>query len=83
MGNDEVLAARFADDAWIGFVAVDVCTNLFPQVLEHRGGSGKVQSGEIGMLEDHLAKLRPIHVDQIDDAIRQTGLPENFHDDPG
>src|SRR5690606_17699542 len=55
VGEDEVLAARFTHQAWIGAVGVDVGAHRFPHVLERRGAAGEVDARQIRMLQDQIA----------------------------
>ena len=49
--EDEVLAARLADEARVGAVAPDALADLAPDGLEDLGRAGEVQAGEIGVVE--------------------------------
>ena len=81
MGEDEVLAARLADDARVRLVLGDVLTNGLPEVAEDSGAAREVQAGEIGVVEDHIASHRTIDGHQVDDAFRQARFVQQFHDD--
>ena len=79
MGQDEVLAAGFAHDARVGFIAGDVLADALPDALEHAGGAGEVDAGKIRVLEDDAAGGGAVHVHEVDDAGRHPGFREQLH----
>ena len=81
--DDEVLATGLADNARVGLVLGNVLANGLPQVAEHAGGPGEVQSGEIGVGEDHVACGGTVDGHQIDDAFGQACGVQQLHDDVG
>src|SRR4051812_33883906 len=79
MGEDEILAAGFAHNARVCFIAMNIVADVFPDILENRSGAGEVNAGKIGMLENNLSCLRTVGIDKINNAVRHSRLAEYFH----
>ena len=58
MRDDEVLAARFADDARIAAIAADVRADRLPHAVEDARAAGEVHAGEIRRVEQRVARSR-------------------------
>ena len=56
--DDEVLAARLADDARVGAVARDALPDLAPEPLEDLGRAREVEAGEVGMADARAGDRR-------------------------
>src|SRR5207248_5866783 len=68
--DDEVLAARLADDARVAAVALDVPADRAPHVLEDAGRAGEVDAGELRARERGVPDRRARAVDEVDHARR-------------
>ena len=79
VGQNKIFTARFSYDSRVGFVAGDVFTDSFPNMLEYAGGTCKVDSCKIRVFEDYLTCGRAIHIHQVDDAVGNSSFLENFH----
>ena len=79
MREHEVLAAGLADQPRIGVVAVDVRTDLTPQVLERPGGAGEVDARQPRIGQRHIGNRDPVTGDQVDHARRQTCGLQQLH----
>ncbi len=80
VGEDEVLAAGLADDARVVLVAVDVVADRLPHALEHLGGAGEVDAGQVGAGQHRVADRASRAGDHVDHAGRQPGLFQKLHD---
>ena len=58
MDDMEVLSACLTNDAGVPFVLVKVHRDVLPELLEHEGGAGEVQSSEGGMVYGLCNDLR-------------------------
>src|SRR5581483_5241609 len=81
--DDEVLAARLADDSRVVAVALEILRDRSPHAVEDGGRPGEVDAGEVARREHRVADLRPGAVDQVDDAGRHPGLLEELHQEVG
>ena len=79
MGDDEILAARLADNARIRAIAVRVRADLLPHQIEHRRAAGEVQPGEIAVRERSIRDRHRIARKEVDHARRQPCLREDLH----
>ena len=82
MGEDEVLAARFADDARIGAIVGDVVADRLPHPLEDRGRAGEVDTGQVRARHDWVADLTSGPGDEVDDAGWEAGGLHELHQIP-
>ena len=78
---DEVLSTRFTNDAGVGAVFFDVVSDFFPQLSENTGGSREVETGEVFVFENHVSGRRTIYGNEVDNAVGEACLAEDFHDD--
>ena len=83
VGQHEVFASRFAHDARVAAVQLQVFADGLPQVTEHTGGPCEVQSGEVAVLEHHIPGDRAVACHHVDHAVGQPRRLENLHDDLG
>ena len=58
MREDEVLAARLADQPRVAAIALDVLADGAPERLKHAGAAGEMNAGEMGTREDLRAIAR-------------------------
>ena len=79
MRDDEVLAARLADEARICSVVADFLADRAPHALEHLGRAGEVDARELLVPEDALGELSSAAAHHVDDAGRQTRLIKDLH----
>ena len=79
MHEDEVLAARLADESRIADVAVEIGAGLHPKTLERGRGAGEVDAGEVARLRGHLADEGAAAGQEVDDAVGQSGLAVELH----
>ncbi len=79
MRDDEVLAARLADDARIVAVVLDVGADGLPHPLEDGGRAGEVDAGEIGAGERRIADCGARPVDEVDHARGKPGRLVQLH----
>ena len=77
--QDKVLTACFPNNSWVRFVAGNVFTHGFPDVLEYSSGSSEVNACKIRVFENHISCSWAIHKYQVDHPIRDTGFLENLH----
>ena len=82
MCQHKILSARFSHNSRVGFVAVDVGSDFFPEVLEHTGRASEVQARKIGVLEDHVSDGGTVGVHEVDDAVGESCLAKDLHDYP-
>src|SRR5581483_7195735 len=57
--DDEVLAARLADDSRVVAVALEILRDRSPHAVEDGGRPGEVDAGEVARREHRVADLRP------------------------
>src|SRR5215204_2403363 len=79
MRDDEVLAARLADDARVVAVAIHVLADRAPHAVEHGRRACEVDAREVLAPEDGVADRRAGAVDEVDHAVRQPRLLEEAH----
>jgi hypothetical protein len=79
VSDDEVLAARLADDARIVAVVGDVVADRLPHRLEDGRRPGEVDAGEIAARKRGIPDLGPGAVEQVDDTGREPGLLVELH----
>ena len=78
MGNDEVFAARFANEPRITFVFGNVLTDGAPHRLKDLGGTREMNSCKITMVEQYVADGRRVSRNKVDDPGRKAGGFEQF-----
>src|SRR5690606_9900703 len=71
--------SSLTDNTRIRLVQMDILTDGFPYILEYTCRSCKMYARKIGVLKDHLSRIRPGYIDQIDHTIRQSGFPKDLH----
>ncbi|KAI3479488.1 hypothetical protein L1887_58446 [Cichorium endivia] len=74
----EVLAAGLADEARVAAVLVEVVADLLPELAEDVGGAGEVEAGELAVVDGGADDLLGGAGDELDDAVRETGLAEDL-----
>jgi hypothetical protein len=74
----EVLASGLSDNPGVSSVSVEVHGNVLPQLFEDVGGSGKVQTGELSVVDTLLDDLGRVTRGELDDAGGQTGLEQDL-----
>ena len=80
MCKDKVFAAGFADQTRIGVVFCNVLANQRPYAAEDCGGTGEVETGHASVGQQVFADIRAAAWNEVDDAIRQSGLFEQLHE---
>ena len=81
VSQNEILTARFPNNARVAFVLRDVLTNGCPQMTENTCRTREVQSGKIWVVEHDVTRDRTIARHHVDDTIRKTRCFEHLHDD--
>ena len=81
MGQYEILAAGFPNNAWVAFVLGDVLANGGPQMTENACRACEVQARKIWVVKDHFPGSRTIARHHVYDAIRKARCFEYLHDD--
>ena len=81
--DDGVLAAGLADDPRVAAVVADVAADLRPQVAEHGGRPGEVQTGELLVGHGLRGDVRTGAVHLVDHAGRHACLGQHPHDHLG
>ena len=82
MGEDEVLATGFADDARIGAVVGNVVADRLPHPLEYGGRTGEVDTGQMWARHDRVADLASRAGEEVDDPGRESGGFHELHEMP-
>ena len=77
--DHEILAAGLPDQSGIGVVAVDVRSDLPPQVLERGGRPGEVDAGQPWVGEDDLGYRDAVAGDEVDHARGQARRLQKLH----
>ena len=83
VGDHKILSTRFSHNAWVAPVHFEVFTDGLPQMTEHSGGTREVQSCKLAVIEHHVSCDWAVACHHVDDAVGETRLLENFHDDLG
>ena len=79
MCEDEILAAGFADETRIRFVARDALADAAPDRLEDRRRAREMDAREIWMHNARIRDARAVAVHDVDDARRKTRRFEELH----
>jgi hypothetical protein len=74
----EILAARLADNLWVGAVAIEAARNLAPDRVEGARAAGEVQPGKVAVPKGDRAEHDAVAGQKVDDARRQAGLLEDL-----
>lgn len=84
MDQVEVLAARLADDARVGFVSAlgDAGADLPVQLAEDGRAAGVVERGEVFVGEDLARDELGVAGHELDDVLRQAGLDQDVVEKP-
>lgn len=77
--NDmEVLSTSFADNPRITSVFIEICGNILPKLLEHKGASSEMQRCKIGVFDGLCHDFRRWSRYKLDDTRRDASLGENL-----
>ena len=79
MGNDEVLAAGFPDQAWVGTIGAQVSGHRVPQMSERCRGPGEVDAGQVWVGYSDLTDGLPGARHHVDHAGWQSGGLQQAH----
>src|SRR5690606_10191455 len=82
VGDDEVLAARLADDAREGAVAIEPLADAAPERAEGRRAAGEVDAREVLAVERRGALLGAAAREHAPHAVRQARFAQELHDGP-
>ena len=74
----EVLASGLSDNPGVSSVSVEVHGNILPELLEDVSGSGKVETGELSVVDTLLDDLGRVTRGELDDAGGQTSLEQDL-----
>jgi len=74
----EVLSTGLSDDSGVSLVVVQVHGNVLPQLFEDVGGSGKVETGKVPVVDTLLDDLGGVTRGELDDAGRETSLEHDL-----
>ena len=83
VGDDEILAASFTDNARIRLVLGNVLADGLPQVTENTRAACEMQSGKVRVGEHDITCGRTVDGHEVDDALRQAGSVQQLHDNMG
>lgn len=75
----EILAAGFANNAWVAFVSslCNACGNLTVETAEDGGAAGVVQTGELAVGQDSVGDFHSVTRDELN----YVGGKTSFHED--
>ncbi len=70
MYKDEILSARFTDNAWVEFHSWNAIPHGFPHVLEDFRGPREVDAAQVWTCQGRIANLSPRTRNEVYDAWR-------------
>ena len=79
MYHDEVFTAGLAYNSRVRAIFIDILANGLPNVLEHLRTSRKVDSGKIGVAENHLTGSGAADIHQVNYPGRQPRFHKYLH----
>ena len=82
MCDDEILAARLADDAWVAAIVAHVPADRFPHAVEDARTSREMHTRQIAVRQQRVRDRSRITGEEVDDARWQAGFLEDLHHGP-